>query len=191
MKYSAEELKKIERYEEKRGIKYAKTGGKLYKGLFFIGILSWCYILFTSISYLIGRTFRITEGLDSIDNPFISISVTTAIALTSILIYVFRLKISYFVINIVAAVTTFISFAGICRVDDSISSAGSTVSEYDEGFFGLKKIFYWRHGIPAFLMAIVFAILIFIILREKSIRKKELDIINKNSYEPQILKDDE
>ena len=77
------------------------------------------------------------------------------------------------------------------NLNDSVSMAGSTISEYDEGVFGLKRIFYWRHGIPMAVVVICLILLSFIIIRERTTLKKEYDIITKNNYQPQILKDNE
>lgn len=191
MRYSESDLSKIAQYEEKRKIKYASVKGKLYERLFILGIISWAYMLFTSFSYIVGRVLTIAAGIDKRDNAFVSILVTASVCLLSILLYIFRLKIPFFAVNIAFAVANFISFAGICGVDDSVTSAGSTITEYDQGYFGLKKMFYWRHGIPVILLVIIFSVLIFIIVRERIIIKKEYELISKNTYESQILSDGE
>ena len=147
--------------------------------------------MFTSFAYVLGRYFTINSGTDKVDNAYISIIVTSAVALLSLILYIFRLKIAFFVTNIITAVLTFIMFAGITGVDDSVTSAGSTISEYDQGYFGLKRLFYWRHGIPAVLLILLFAVIIFVKIRERRIMKKEYTAIKNNKYEPQIIAGDE
>ena len=186
MKYSAQDLEKIARYEEKRGIKYAKTGGKMYKRVLFFGFVAWLWMMITQLFYILGRAISATAGNTLFDNAFVTILTATSVSVLTVLLYIFRLKIAAFAVNIVAAIVSAISFIGITRVDDSVSSAGSTITEFDQGYFGLKKIFYWRHGIPIFLLIVLFSILIFIILREKHIQKKEYDLISKNNYELQF-----
>ena len=191
MKYTAEDLKIISEYEKKRGIKYAKEDGKLCKWFKFLGFVAYVWMIFTSLAYILGRFITINSGMDKSGNFFVSIMVTTVVAFLSLALYFFRFKIAFFITNFVTAVITFILFAGITGVDDSITSAGSTITEYDQGYFGLKRLFYWRHGIPAVLLILFFAVAVFIIFKERKILKKEFDIIKKNKYKPQIISNDE
>ena len=191
MKYSTQDIELIREYEKKRDIKYARSDGKLCKWFTFLGFVCWIWLMFTSFAYVLGRYFTINSGTDKVDNAYISIIVTSAVALLSLILYIFRLKIAFFVTNIITAVLTFIMFAGITGVDDSVTSAGSTISEYDQGYFGLKRLFYWRHGIPAVLLILLFAVIIFVKIRERRIMKKEYTAIKNNKYEPQIIAGDE
>ena len=186
MKYSFEDLERIARYEEKRGIKYAKSNGKLCKWFIFFGFISFIWMLLNSIAYILGRYIKIGSGVDKVDDILISILVVSAVALLSFILYFLRFKIAFLITNITAAIVTFILFAGITGVDDSVTSAGSTISEYDQGYFGLKRFFYWRHGIPAVLLVLLFAVIIFVKIRERRIMKKEYNLITKNNYEPQF-----
>lgn len=191
MKYSCEDLKKISRYEEKRGIKYAKSGGKLYKYLLFFGFVSWLWMVATELFFLLGKSFVISDGGERIDNVFITLLVAFAVTVLSIPVYAMRFRIAAFAASIIGGITSALSFARISVVDDSISSAGSTISEFDPGYFGLKKMFYWRHGIPALLVTVLFATLIIITVRERRIMKKEYELIAGNLYSPQFASENE
>lgn len=191
MKYSADDFSKILKYEEKRDIKYTKTGGKLYKRILLFGFLSWLWMMFTQISYIIGKVITVTTSDDKPDNILVAIITASAVALLSIVFYAFRFKVSAFAINIVTAIVSAVSFISITKVSDSFDSPGTAISEFDQGYFGLKKLFYWRHGIPIVLVVVLSVWLIVITLREKSIIKKEFQIISKNEYHPQIIENDE
>lgn len=191
MKYSCEDLKKIYRYEEKRGIRYAKSDGKLYKFLLLFGFLSWLWMATTELLYILGKTLLISGGSGKIDNVFIALLVSLVLIALSVLFYALRLRVTAFAVSIIGGVLSVLSFARITRVGDSVSSAGGTISEFDQGYFGLRKIFYWRHGIPVLLVTVLFASLIVIIVRERRIMKREYEAITENSYDPQFTLSDE
>lgn len=189
MNYSADELGKIEKYEEKRGIKYAKAGGKLYKFLAVAGIISWLYMFVMQLFYVLGKWIEIDEGLDKATPGFITLVTVMSVSVIAIILFAFKNRILKSAALFAGCVTTVLStayFVTISKVDDSISSAGSTISQYDPGFLGLKKLFYWRHGIAAILVLAIFIALIVIIIRERVIIKKEFDAISQNEYEPQF-----
>lgn len=191
MKYSCEDLKKIYRYEEKRGIRYAKSDGKLYKFLLLFGFLSWLWMVTFELIYILGQAFLISEGVAKFDNVFITLLVSFTVTILAILVYAFKFRVTAFAVSIVSGITSALSFARITRVGDSVSSAGGTISEFDHGYFGLRKIFYWRHGIPVLLVTVLFASLIVIIVRERRIMKREYEAITENSYDPQFTLSDE
>ena len=186
MKYTPEDLKLIYHYEEKRGIRYAKAGGKLYNRLLFFGLLSWIWLMLTSVFYILGRYLQISSGIDKSDDVFVSVLTVFSVMLLSIIAYALKQRIIAFAVNIAGAVITCITFIGISKVGDSISYAASTITEYDRGYFGLKKMFFWRHGIPAIFVAVTFAWLIIITIKERSVIKKEYELISKNNYKLQF-----
>lgn len=191
MKYSSEDLERIARYEEKRGIKYAKIGGKLYNRLLLSGFAFWLWMMVTQMFYVLGTFITVSAGNGEYNNVFVTVLTTFFVSLLSILLYALRFRVSAFAVNICAAVISAIAFMGITRVGDSISNAGAVITEFDQGYFGLRKMFYWRHGIPIALVLVLFSVLIIITVREKVIRKKEITLISENNYEPKIIADDE
>lgn len=191
MKYSIEDLKNIEKYEEKRGIKYKKSNGRFYKITLFIAFISYLWLMIMQLFYIFGRVLNIIEGNEKIDNIFITVTVSYIVMVVAVIPYAFRLKLTAFAVDLAGIIASALSFIKITGVNDSFSMAGSTISEYDEGIFGLKRIFYWRHGIPMAVVVICLILLSFIIIRERTMLKKEYDIITKNNYQPQILKDNE
>ena len=189
MKLSSSDLEKIARYEKKRGIEYAKSGGKLYNGFLIVGFLAWLYMMMMSLLYILGTFLGVSSGMNSWDNDFITVLCAFAVILASVLLYAFKLKLPAFFVNIAAIPVMAIGFINKTRIGDY--SSGSGVSEYDPGFLGLKKIFFWRHGIPMFIVFAVCVILVVIVLRERIILKKELNSISENEYKSQIVSDDE
>lgn len=190
MKYSPEITEKIARYEEKRGIKYAKTGGKLYSRLFWLGFIAWLYMFLMQLFYIAGRIIRISDGKGEWDNALITIVCATTVLLFSLPAYAFKYRLTAIFINIAAVIASFIAFAGITKVDDSASNSGG-ITEYDPGLFGLKKMFYWRHGIPIIIVFVISLILVKIIIKERMIVKRECEIISHNEYENQFETKDE
>ena len=191
MKYSIEDLKNIEKYEEKRGIKYKKSNGRFYKITLLIACISYLWLMIMQLFYIFGRVLNIIEGNEKIDNIFITVTVSFIVMVVAVILYAFRLKLTAFAVDLAGIIASALSFIKITGVNDSFSMAGSTISEYDEGIFGLKRMFYWRHGIPMAVVVICLILLSFIIIRERTTLKKEYDIITKNNYQPQILKDNE
>lgn len=189
MKLSSVDLEKIARYENKRGIEYAKTGGKLYNGFLIVGFLAWLYMMMMSLLYILGTFLGISSGTNSWDNDFITVLCAFAVIFFSVLIYAFKLKLPAFFANIAAIPVMAIGFINKTKVGNY--SSGSDVSEYDPGFLGLKKIFFWRHGIPMLIVFVVCIVLAVIVLRERTIRKKEFNKISENEYKSQIVSDDE
>ena len=188
MKYSENDIQMIEKYEQKRNIRYAKTGGKLYKYLFVIGFISWVYMIIMSIFYLLGKLLLISESMDKSDSVFITILTVTAILVTSPLIYAFISKFATLILNILCVPVLAAAYIKILLVGGTSQSG---VSELETGIFGVKKIFYIPHGIPMFIVFLICVLLLVIIAREYFIKKKEYKTITENSYTPQIITKDE
>lgn len=189
MKYNNYDLEKISKYEQKRGINYAKSDGKLYKTLFIIGFISWIYMLIMAGLYLLGISLQISEGIIKGDSIFFTILTATCISLISSLLYAFVSKPATLILNMINTPIMFLSFARISIVNGSRATAD--VSEYDPGILGLKKIFYIRHGVPMFVVFVICLFLLIIIFREQLIKKREYKIITENAYIPQIISKDE
>ena len=190
MKFTSSELEKIAHYENRRGIQYAKSGGKLYNVFLGIGFVSWIYMMIMSLLYILGTFLSVSSGMTNFDNDFISVLSAFFVVFASMFFYVFKLKLIALFMNIASIPVMAIGFINKTRISDSYSS-GSGVSEYDPGFLGLKKIFFWRHGIPMLIVFVVCLILAVIIIRERFILKKEFNKISENEYKSEILSQDE
>lgn len=190
MKYNGFELSKIQTYEQKRGIKYAKADGKLYKQLAILCLLSWIYMNLMSLFYLLGRLMEITDSSGRFDNIFVTILTVTAIILMSAIIYPFVSKLIGLLINVVAIPVLAASFIRISLVSGSAGSSVSSITEYDPGVFGIKKMFFWRHGIPMFIVVAICIVMVIIIVRERIIMKKEYNAIMNNCYSSEIIAPD-
>lgn len=189
MKYSSYDLEKITKYEQKRGINYAKSNGKLYKTLFIIGFISWIYMLIMAGLYLLGISLQISEGIIKGDNIFFTILTATFISLISPLVYAFVSKPATLILNMIDTPIMLVSFVRISLANSSRTTAD--VSEYDPGILGLKKMFYIRHGVPILVVFVICTFLLIIILKERFIRKKEYRIITENAYVSQIIANNE
>lgn len=190
MKYNENDIKRIREFEKRRGIKYATTDGKLYKRLIIIGFIAWLYMMFMILAYLLG-SMLITEKGKLWDAGYITVFSAFIITLLTPLAYAFRFKLIALITNIITIPILAISFIRISLVDGSISSPGSEITEFDSGFLGLKKMFFWRHGIPMLTVVAIFVWLCIIVIIERKKLKFTYDRIENNEYKPQILTDDE
>lgn len=182
-----EQLNEVREYEKRRGISYAVEGGKLYKYLVFFGFTAFAYALIMVSFYILGTFFLQSEVEKLWNNGFITIIGSTVIALfTPIVFFALRLKVTALITGVCSNFVLAASFIRISTVDGSVSTPGSTITKYDAGFFGLKKMFYWRHGIPMAIVIVVFTWLAVIIIRERKIIRSEFEKIQNNKYRSQI-----
>lgn len=185
MKLSSDDLLKLQKYEAKRGIVYAKTKGKLYNSLLLIGFLAWLYMMFMVMLYVIGSFMLANENKNLWDNTFITAFTAFIVTLISPILFTIGFKLAAFITNIITVPVLASVFIRLTEVGGN--SYSSDVSEVDFGLLGLKKLFYWRHGIPMIIVMVTFIWLAVIIIRERTIIKRELAKIANNEYEPQII----
>ncbi len=187
MKLNADDLQKLEKYETKRGIVYAKTGGNLYKGLLALGFISWLYMMLMVTPYVLGNFLLAGENTHLWNNTFITVFSAFIVTLITPIVFAFGLKLTAFITNIFMVSVLAVVFAKLSAVGSGASSTSTQVTEFDFGIFGLKKLFYWRHGIPMLIVLVTFIWLVVITIRERTIVKRELSTIKNNEYEPQII----
>ena len=223
MKYSVEELKKLEKYERKRGIDYFKFGSRKSRILLSVTYIIWLYMITMVLFYIAGYTLGIFEiGAPNYtwSASFITMLVTAGISLLMPIAYwvvaivehfnlrkkdsdyilLFSLnvtatkiiKLVTIAVNLITVPILFVQFIGLCRVDGiKLSSGSSYIREYDEGYFGLHKFFYWRHGVPMIIVLILIVVLFVLFFRERFIMHRERTKIAENEDNYKIIKDDE
>ena len=161
-------LQKVRLYEEKRGIVYTKTDGKLYKGLKFFYILLFVYTMVMNLFFLLGAVLSETVFIALKNSVFtvFGLSMTLVVSLV-----VMRFKNTVWA-NILSAVLNVLSCVGL----------GFTFGVLLQDVIGFKASFYWRHLVPLCLMVIVTLALNFVALRAVFKTRKTYKKMVENIY---------
>ena len=174
MKLQQNILNRVRQVEEKRGIVYAKTDGKLYK------TLKVFYIIFLVYTFAINALFVLsnfmvyhgTDTFNSVKKPIIIVICSTFCFIASLFVLKFKDKIwaniATLILNLLPSLLTVLVYAKL--MEDSL------------GLFGYKYSFYWRHSVPLALIA-VFAIWLSVLALRANIKtKKQYKKITENLY---------
>ena len=162
-------LKRVREIEFKRGITYAKTDGKLYKGSKVLFILSSLWLIITCTMMILGHLVLMDGGVKVDKNFVITSSVCTGLVLIGFILLCLKQHIIGFIV-------------------DSLSSAFlvfqiSSVLKYDLGFGGYRTDFYIYYLLPATL-AVIFAIIMTFIAIRAEIKVNNLyKKVTENLYE--------
>ena len=100
------------------------------------------------------------------------------------------LRLTALIANICVLPVLAVMFVKMTLVKNSVAAPGSEISEYDPGFLGIKKLFFWRHGIPMAITFVSFLIVAIIIIVEQIKTKKSYNAIANNEYTPKIVEED-
>ena len=198
MKYSAEDLKKIRVYERKNGIVYESSGNILYNRLLIIGFLAWLFMMVMLLFYTLGASILLSDKVwkfsEMTAGRKASLIMTFAgfgILLATPVLYAFKLKLTAILLNVGTVPVLFAIFVKLSLVKDSISAAASQITEYDPGFLGLKKFFFWRHGVPMLIVFVCFLWIGYITVNERVKMRRSYRRMQNDEYTPQIVKEDE
>ncbi len=160
-------LQKVAQYEEKRGIVYAKTDGKLYKTLKVLYVLIFCYTMVMNTFFLLGTSLSETV-FNALKNSIYTVIGLSVSLIASLVIMRFKNKIWA---NIVSLVLNVLSCTGLCF----------TFGVLLQDVIGFKVSFYWRHLAPLCLMVALsvalFIVAIKAILKTQKNYKKIVDNI--------------
>ena len=181
-------LEKIREYEKKHGISYIRTSDRTYLVLLLSALFFWSYTTLMSLLTILANIVLIENPTSDI--KFIYLIIVFAFSVLTPIIYLLKLKITAILINIATMITQLILFGIFMRVDGNYY-LGAKSAVFDKGILGLKKIFYVRYGIPIMILFILLTGLLFIIVRERFILKKEYIKISENEYVSEILQDNE
>ena len=138
-------LKRVRMLEEKNGIKYADTEGKLYKTLKFFYILAFAYTIAINLLFVLAMIIKVDAGLaekSDVFNYILSVSVCSLLIIAGLILRKCKLNLSAGIISVLPEIFLIPVYAIPLRADF-------------EGFLGLKYSFYWKHGVPLFLMIIL------------------------------------
>lgn len=175
MKLQQNILNRVRQVEEKRGIVYARTDGKLYKALKFLYIVLLVYTFIINALFVLSN-FMVYYGTDSfkdVKKPIITVICGTLCFIASLFVLRFKDKIwaniATIILNLLPCVLTFLVYANL--MEDSL------------GLFGYKYSFYWRHSVPLALIAVFSIWLSVLALRANIKTKKQYKKITENLYD--------
>lgn len=168
-------LKRVEAYEKKCEIVYAKTDGKLFKGLRALLTLSVIYMFCINMLTCLSLFAKATAlGKYNVMDKSSLIVMTVVIVLSLSLMILTYLKNDW--IKLVASLCLFAANIYLIIPLYSISNDGL-------GFFRLSPVFYWGHLIP-FVFIFIFTLwMAVIILRQKYMVNIRYNIIINNLYQ--------
>ena len=168
-------LQRVRQIEEKAGIKYAKTDGKLYKSLKVVYVIAFIYSMVMNVLYLLGNLLIYSgkESFANIKNTLITVTVATVGLIAALVFAKFKKQIwaniTAVVLNLFSGVFLILTFAHLL--------------EDDLGFLGYKFSFYWRHSVPLLLIIILSIWICIIALREILKTQKQYKKVVENLYE--------
>lgn len=170
MKMQESVLRRVRTVEEKNGIKYAKTDGKLYKTLRVFYAIVFAYTMAINLLYISGMAlvYGGTEDFKNVVNSLISVCVCTALIIGGFVLSFFRFKLVAGIISIVSEIFLIPVFGLVLR--DSL------------GFMGFKVSFFWRHLIPLVLLVILMTATTVIAVRAKFKTEKQYKKVTDNLY---------
>lgn len=170
MKMQESVLRRVRAVEEKNGIKYAKTDGRLYKTLRVFYIILFAYTTAVNLLYIAGMTYVYlgTDNFKNVVNSIVTVSICTALIAVGFVLSFFRFKLAAGIISIVPEIFLIPVF-GIA-LSDSL------------GFLGFKASFYWRHFAPLALLVILMIFTTVIAVRAGIKTEKQYKKVTDNLY---------
>lgn len=206
-KISAEDMAKIDKYEYKRGINYTRPGDKSYNITLAFAFVIWLFMAAMVTFYVIGYLLGIRDGGNLPDNPykwdayFITMFTVYLIMMLTPFVYLavsiishfaegFKhsaafIKVAMLAVNIIVIPILFVQFAMISKID-GIPLSNERITDYDPGYFGLHKFFYWRHALPMIAVFIMFGVLVYIFFNDRVNKLKTYKKIAEKEYKPQF-----
>ncbi len=161
-------LKKVEIYEEKRGISYTKPGGKLYKYVNVIYWLAFIYTMAMNVLFSLGIAISDTQFHYLKNSLYTVLGLCVGLILARVLT-LFKKSI----VSAVSSVINALSCAGLVL-------AFAPLMENVAG--GYKGAFYWRHFAPLCIVLLVNLGLNIIVIRANVKTRKTYKKIVDNIY---------
>lgn len=171
MKMQESVLRRVRMVEEKNGIKYAKTDGKLYKTLRVLYSLVFIYTVGINLLFISGMllVYGGTEKIANVLNSLISVCVCTALIIAGYVLSFFKFKLAAGILSVISEIILIPVFGSVMQ--DSLGVLGFTAS------------FYWRHLIPLTLLIILMTAATVIALRARLKTEKLYKKVTDNLYE--------
>lgn len=164
-------LKKVREIEEKRGIEYPRTDGKLYKGIKIAHIISGAWALVMNVFFLLSLWIKFSgeEKMAELEGLILTISICSFGLILGFVLTNLKINIVGSAVSLMSSVLLIITY-------------GRELSDV-LGFWGFKPFFYWRHLIPLILVAITIIWLCVIAVRAKIKTDKLYKKVTEGLYE--------
>lgn len=170
MKMQESVLKRVRMIEEKNGIKYAKTDGKLYKTLRVLYIITFAYTMAINLLFIAGMllVYGGTDNFKNVANSLISVCICTAVIIAGFVLSFFRFKFAAGVMSIAPEIFLIPVFGAVMKDD--------------LGFMGFTASFFWRHFAPLALLVILMTATTVIAVRARIKTEKQYKKVTENLY---------
>ena len=170
MKMQESVLRRVRMIEEKNGIKYAKTDGKLYKTLRVLYIITFAYTMAINLLFIAGMllVYGGTDNFKNVVNSLISVCVCTAVIIAGFVLSFFRFKFAAGVMSIAPEIFLIPVFGAVMKDD--------------LGFMGFTASFFWRHFAPLALLVILMTATTVIAVRARIKTEKQYKKVTENLY---------
>lgn len=170
MKMQESVLKRVRMIEEKHGITYAKTDGKLYKALRVSYTLLFIYTMGINLLFIFGMllTRLGTDNFKSILNSLITVIVCTVLIIAGYVLSFTRFKLVSGILSVLPEIMLVAVFGSIMK--DSL------------GVMGFTPSYFWRHFAPLLILVILMAATTVIAVRARIKTEKQYKKVLDNLY---------
>ena len=172
-------LKRVRMIEEKHGITYAKTDGKLYKALRVSYTLLFIYTMGINLLFICGMllTRLGTDNFKSILNSLITVIVCTVLIIAGYVLSFTRFKLAAGLLSALPEIMLIVVFGAIMK--DSL------------GVMGFEVSYFWRHFAPLLILVILMAVTTVIAVRARIKTEKQYKKVLDNLYALYSLNSDD
>ena len=179
MKMQESVLKRVRMIEEKHGITYAKTDGKLYKALRVSYTLLFIYTMGINLLFICGMliTRLGTDNFKGILNSLITVIVCTVLIIAGFCLSFTRFKLAAGLLSALPEIMLIVVFGAIMK--DSL------------GVMGFKVSYFWRHFAPLLILVILMAVTTVIAVRARIKTEKQYKKVLDNLYALYSLNSDD
>lgn len=179
MKMQESVLRRVRMVEEKHGITYAKTDGRLYKALRVSYTLLFIYTMGINLLFICGMllTRLGTDNFKGILNSLITVIVCTVLIIAGFCLSFTRFKLAAGLLSVLPEIMLIVVFGAIMK--DSL------------GVMGFKVSYFWRHFAPLLILVILMAVTTVIAVRARFKTEKQYKKVLDNLYELYSLNSDD
>ena len=179
MKMQESVLRRVRMVEEKHGITYAKTDGRLYKALRVSYTLLFIYTMGINLLFICGMllTRLGTDNFKGILNSLITVIVCTVFIIAGFCLSFTRFKLAAGLLSVLPEIMLIVVFGAIMK--DSL------------GVMGFKVSYFWRHFAPLLILVILMAVTTVIAVRARFKTEKQYKKVLDNLYELYSLNSDD
>lgn len=179
MKMQESVLRRVRMVEEKHGITYAKTDGRLYKALRVSYTLLFIYTMGINLLFICGMLITRfgTDNFKGILNSLITVIVCTVLIIAGFCLSFTRFKLAAGLLSVLPEIMLIVVFGAIMK--DSL------------GVMGFKVSYFWRHFAPLLILVILMAVTTVIAVRARFKTEKQYKKVLDNLYALYSLNSDD